>query len=37
MIATLRDWLKKPGASFSTNEKQNQTQSQLERAILPAH
>ena len=35
-IATLSDWLKKPRASFSTNEKQNQNQSHLERAIFPA-
>ena len=35
--ATLSDWLlKKTGASFSTNETQNQNHSHHERVIFPA-
>ena len=36
-ISTFSDWLKLIGAPvFSTNEKQNQNQAQLVRAIFPA-
>ena len=35
-IATRSDWPKKSGASFSTNEKQYQTQSHHLRVMFPA-
>ena len=35
-IATLSDWLKRLALVFSTNEKQNQTQSHHVRVIFPA-
>ena len=36
VIAKVTDWLLKISASFSTNDKQNQSQSHLVRVIFPA-